>query len=71
MARDGFVDIIHPDQGPGSVSEVPDTSLQQWYAAGWRRLAEDDLPATPAPPEPEPVTRAQAAKTAKSAKNEE
>jgi hypothetical protein len=73
MPEPGFVQIIHPGLGPGSVSEVPETSLGQHHAAGWRLLAEDDLPApAPAPaPEPEPVTKAQAAKTAKPASKSE
>jgi hypothetical protein len=65
MPEPGFTQIIHPGLGPGSVSEVPETSVPQWYAAGWRLLAPDDIPATEPAPDPPPVTRAQAAKTSK------
>jgi hypothetical protein len=65
MAEEGFVQIIHPGLGPDSVSVVPRTSLPQHYAAGWRLLADDDLPEDKPEPEPAPVTRAQAAKASK------
>jgi hypothetical protein len=65
MPEPGNVLIIHPGIGPGSVSEVPETSLGQWYAAGWRLLAGDDLPQEKPPAAPEPVSRAQAARTSK------
>ena len=64
MPEPGFVLIIHPGLGPASVSEVPESSLGQHYAAGWRLLAEDDIPEVKPEPEPAPVTRAQAAKSA-------
>jgi hypothetical protein len=64
MPEPGFVLIIHPGLGPGSVSEVPESSLGQHYAAGWRLLQDDDIPEPEPEPEPKPVTRAQAAKSA-------
>jgi hypothetical protein len=59
------VKIIHPETGLESA--VPEESLWQWHAAGWRRLTEaEEQAAAPEPePEPEPVTRAQAAQAAK------
>ncbi len=65
MPEPGFVLIIHPGLGPGSVSEVPESSLGQHYAAGWRLLAEGDVPEVKPEPEPEPVTKAQVAKASK------
>jgi len=62
-----WVKIIHPGLGPGSVSEVNRSSLPQHYAAGWRPLAPDDIPAAEPVPEPEPMTREQAAKAAEQA----
>jgi len=60
-----FVQIIHPGLGPDSVSTVPRDSLPQHYRAGWRLLAEDDVPKAKPEPEPEPVTKEQAAKASK------
>jgi hypothetical protein len=65
MPEPGFVQIIHPGLGPDSVSEVPESSLGQHYAAGWRLLADDDLPEDKPEPEPAPVSRAQATKASK------
>jgi hypothetical protein len=62
---DEWVQIIHP--GTGGTGEVHRSSLPQHYAAGWRLLAEDDIPEPEPEPEPEPMTRAQAAKAAKKA----
>jgi hypothetical protein len=59
-----LVKIIHPEAGIG---EVPDTSLPQWYASGWRLLADDEIPPPEATPEPPPMTKVQAAKAAKAA----
>jgi hypothetical protein len=64
-----WVQIIHPETG--GTSEVHRSSLTQWYASGWRLLAEDEVPQPEAEPEPEPVTRAQAAKAAKKATQSE
>ena len=60
-----LVKIIHPVTG--GIAEVPDSSLPQHYAAGWRLLADDEIPQPEPAPEPEPMTRAQAAKAAKQA----
>jgi hypothetical protein len=68
---DEWVQIIHPDLGPGSIAEVHRSSLSQHYAAGWRLLAEGDIPESEPEPEPEPMTRAQAAKAAKKASQAE
>jgi hypothetical protein len=65
MPEPGNVLIIHPGLGPASVSEVPESSLGQHYAAGWRLLAEDDIPEPEPEPVPEPVTKAQVAKASK------
>jgi len=65
MPEEGFVQIIHPGLGPGSVSVVPQSSLAQHYRAGWRLLAPDDLPEPAPEPVPEPVTTKQAAKASK------
>ena len=65
MPEPGFVLIIHPGLGPGSVSEVPESSLGQHYAAGWRLLQDDDIPEAKPEPEPAPMTRAQATKASK------
>jgi len=63
----GFTQIINPLLGPSSVSVVAESSLPQWYRAGWRLLADGDIP--PAQPEqeqePEPMTLAEAGETAK------
>lgn len=61
-----WVKIIHP--GTGGVAEVNRSSLYQWYAAGWRILADDEAAALQPepPPEPEPISRAQAATAATS-----
>jgi hypothetical protein len=67
----GFVRIIHPELGPGSVSEVPGTSLPTWYMSGWRRLAEDEIPPEPDTAAPEPVTVAEVAAPAPEAAPEE
>ena len=60
-----WVQIIHPETG--GISEVPRSSLYQWYQGGWRLLADDEAQALePEPqPEPAPVSKAQAAKAAK------
>jgi hypothetical protein len=60
-----WVTIIHP--GTGGTSEVHQSSLYQWYAAGWRLLTDDEVPPAEPEPEPPPVSRAQAAKAAKQA----
>ena len=59
-----WVQIIHP--GTGGIAEQPRSSLPQWYASGWRLLADDEAEALkPEPqPEPEPMTRDQAAQAA-------
>lgn len=57
---DEWVQIIHP--GTGGTAEVHQSSLTQWYAAGWRLLADDDIPPAEPETEPEPMTKAQAAK---------
>lgn len=62
---DEWVQIIHPETG--GVGTVSVSSLYQWYAAGWRPLAEGDIPPPEPPPEPEPMTRAQAAAAAQTA----
>jgi len=73
----GFVYMIHPGLGPGSVSEVPESSVGQHYAGGWVLLsAENAPPAEEPPPEPEPMTQEQVAqassgKAAKSSKSTE
>jgi hypothetical protein len=63
-----WVQIIHP--GTGNTGEVHQSSLPQHYAAGWRLLADDEVPQPEPAPEPEPVTRKQAAKAAQANKNE-
>ena len=55
----GFVQVIHPGLGVGSISEVPETSLFQLYLSGWRRLAEDEVPPESPPVTPPPVTLAE------------
>ena len=55
----GFVKVIHPELGVGSVSEVPETGLFQYYLSGWRLLAADEEPAVPVPVVPPPVTLAE------------
>jgi hypothetical protein len=62
---DDWVQIIHPETG--GTAEVHRSSLPQHYTAGWRLLADDEIPEPEPAPEPEPVTRAQAAKAAKKA----
>ena len=57
-----WVQIIHP--GTGGIAEVDRLSLQQHYAAGWRLLADDDIPPAEPAAEPEPMTRAQARRAA-------
>lgn len=66
---DEWVQIIHP--GTGGIAEVSRLSLPQHYAAGWRLLADDDIPPAEPAAEPEPMTRAQAAKAAKQAASAE
>jgi hypothetical protein len=66
---DEWVTIIHPETG--GTGEVHRSSLPQHYAAGWRLLAEGDVPESGPEPEPEPMTRAQAAKAAKKASQAE
>jgi hypothetical protein len=66
---DEWVQIIHPDLG--AIAEVSRLSLPQHYAAGWRLLADDEIPEPEPPEEPPPVTRAQAAKAAKQAASAE
>lgn len=60
----GFTQIIHPGLGPSSVSTVPESSLPQYYRAGWRLLADGDIPPVVAEqePEPEPMTIGETAK---------
>lgn len=58
-----LVKIIHPETG--GIADVPESSLPHHYRAGWRPLADDEVPQPEPEPEPEPVTRAQAAKAAK------
>jgi hypothetical protein len=60
-----WVTIIHP--GTGGTAEVNRSSLTQWYASGWRLLADDEIPEPEPVPEPPPVTRAQAAQAAEQA----
>jgi hypothetical protein len=60
-----WVQIIHPETG--GTAEVHQSSLHQHYAAGWRLLADDEVPEPEPEPEPEPVSKAQAAKAAKAA----
>ena len=57
-----WVQIIHP--GTGGTAEVSRSSLPQHYAAGWRLLADDDIPPAEPAAEPEPMTRAQARRAA-------
>lgn len=57
------VKIIHPETG--GIAEVPDSSLTQHYASGWRLLGDDEAPPDEPEPEPPPMTRAQAAKAVK------
>ncbi len=62
------VKIIHPGLGPDHIATVPADSLAHHFAAGWRPLADDELPpAEEAAASPEPMTKAQAAKAAKQA----
>jgi hypothetical protein len=62
---DQWVTIIHPETG--GTGAVHRSSLHQHYAAGWRLLGEDEVPAPAPVPEPASMTRAQAAKAAKAA----
>jgi hypothetical protein len=55
-----WVQIIHPETG--GIAEVHQSSLTQHYAAGWRLLADDEVPQPEPEPDPAPVTKAQAAK---------
>ncbi len=64
-----WVQIIHPETG--GIAEVSRLSLQQHYAAGWRLLADDEVPQPEPELEPPPMTRAQAAKAAKQAASAE
>ena len=57
-----WVMIIHPETG--GTGEVHRGSLPQHYAAGWRLLADDEVPPAEPPPEPPPMTREQAAQAA-------
>lgn len=70
MPEPGFVKIIHPETG--AISEQPQSSLFQHYQAGWRLLAEGDVPPVVAPSEPAPMSEAEVkaaqAKSAKSSK---
>jgi hypothetical protein len=68
----GFVYMIHPGLGAGSVSEVPESSVGQHYASGWVLLTAETAPPAEEPAkEPEPMTKAQAAKAAKAAESKE
>jgi hypothetical protein len=60
---DDWVTIIHPETG--GTGEVHQASLPQHYAAGWRLLADGEIPEPEPEPEPPPMTKAQAAKAAK------
>lgn len=64
-----WVTITHPETG-GSAS-VHQSSLPQYYAGGWRLLADDEVPEEVPEPEPAPVSKAQAAKSAKKAAESE
>lgn len=55
-----WVQIIHPETG--GTGEVHRSSLPQHYMAGWRLLADGDIPQAEPETEPEPMTKAQAAK---------
>lgn len=63
-----WVQIIHP--GTGGTAEVHQSSLTQWYASGWRLLADDEIPQPQPPAEPAPMSRAQAAKAQRAASAE-
>ena len=65
----GFVKVIHPELGAGSISEVPEIGLFQYYLSGWRLLAADEESAVPVAAEPPPVTLAEV--TAAAASDEE
>jgi len=67
----GFTLIIHPGLGPSSVSEVPESSLPHWHRAGWRLLADGDVPPPEPEPVPGPVTLAEVAGTAETTTEEE
>jgi hypothetical protein len=62
-----WVTIIHPETG--GTGEVHRSSLPQHYAAGWRLLADDEIPDPEPPPEPPPMTRAQAEQAGTSEEN--
>jgi hypothetical protein len=70
MPEPGFVTIISTDTG--NTADVPQSSLFQHYQAGWRLLADGDLPPVTPPGEPAPVTEAEVkaalSKPSKSAK---
>jgi hypothetical protein len=57
-----WVQIIHPETG--GTAEVHRGALTQYYASGWRLIADDETPEAVPDPEPEPMTKAQAAKAA-------
>lgn len=69
MSDSDWVTIIHPETG--GTSEVHRSSLYQWYAAGWRLIADDEVPQPEPEQEPEPVTRKQAAKAAQAKTEQE
>jgi hypothetical protein len=61
-----MVKIIHPELG--AVSDVPESSLGQWYASGWTLLTEENAPpAEEPPPVPEPMSAEQVAKASSKA----
>lgn len=60
----GFVRIIHPELGADSISEVPETSLSQWYMSGWRLLKDNEAPPVLPLSVPEPVSLAEVTTTA-------
>lgn len=66
-----LVKIIHPVLGPDHIAEVPASALPEHYVAGWRLLADDEVPQPEPAVEPPPMTKAQAAKTSKAAAKSE
>jgi hypothetical protein len=56
MPEPGFVKVI--SVASGAIAEVPQSSLFQHYQAGWRLLAEGDVPPQVAPEEPAPMSEA-------------
>ena len=60
-----WVQIIHPETG--GIAEVHQSSLHQHYAAGWRLLADGDVPDEVPDEAPPPVSKAKAAQAAKEA----